>query len=233
MITTFNIYDMKRISIKGYNDFIILERYDQNIKKTLVDMGVEGEELTRQVALSKRGSLGKYLELNGKEFTFGMLKAIFEDAKIAKEKTDMKKGLIKLVPRLAPVALAPFFPILAIIGVIFGLSRAFNKVFDPIFNMLQPDSKYSDFLKSLINTYMKIPEGNVKLKDRFSRAFVVSDRFIDIIKPEIIDNFTTYLSSKMEEELDSNRVPDHYIENELKLFINDEFDINPEIPLRD
>ena len=220
------------MKINNYNNFL-LEKYDQNIKKTLMVMGVKGEELTRQVALSKRGSLGKYLELNGKEFTFGMLNAIFEDAKKAKENTDMKKGLIKLVPRLAPLALAPFFPIIAVIGVIFGLSRAFNKVFDPIFTMLHPDSRYSDFLKKTIDTYMMLPEGEVSFKDRFSRAFVVSDRLIEALKPEVVDEFTTFISEKMSQEDENNVVPDHYIENELKTYLNNNFDVSPKIPLRE
>jgi len=36
----------------------------------------------------------------------------------------------------------------------------------------------------------------------------------------------------MEQESDDKLVPDHYIENELKTYINDNFDIDPEIPLK-
>ena len=37
----------------------------------------------------------------------------------------------------------------------------------------------------------------------------------------------------MEIESDDTRVPDHFIENQLKTYLNDNFDVNPEIPLRD
>jgi hypothetical protein len=77
-----------------------------------------------------------------------------------------------------------------------------------------------------------LPEGEVPLKDRFSRAFVVSDRLIDALKPEVVNSFTTFISNKMENEDDNKLVPDHYIENELKTYLNNNFDINPEIPLK-
>lgn len=219
--------------IKNYNDFLILEKYDDNIRAKLIEMGVTDEnELKKQISLSKRGSLAKYLEQNGKEFTFGLLKAIFKDAKEAKFKTELKIAGVKMIPRLVPLALAPFFPILAIVGIIFGTSRAFNKLLDPVFNNLNRHTKYSDFLKSIVSTYMKIPEGEIKVKDRFSRAFVVSDRFIDAIKPEVIDAFMIQLTEEMELKGENEKVPDHYIENALKSYVNDRFDVEPEIPLK-
>lgn len=221
------------MKIRKYNDFLILEKYDDNIRAKLVELGVTDEnELKKQISLSKRGSLAKYLEDNGQDFTFGILKAIFKDAKEAKFKTDLKVAGFKLIPRLAPLALAPFFPVLAIVGMIFSTSRTFNKLMDPIFNNLDKHTKYTDFLKSVISKYMAIPEGKVNLKDRFSRAFVVSDRFIDALKPEVIDEFMHKLTDKMEDMSDDERVPDHFIENELKRYINIEFDVTPEIPLK-
>jgi hypothetical protein len=83
----------------------------------------------------------------------------------------------------------------------------------------------------MIDTYMKIPEGQINIKDRFSRVFVVTDRLIDAIKPEVIDDFTTYISNHMAQEDDNAKVPDHYIENELKRYLNENFDVSPEIPL--
>ena len=65
-----------------------------------------------------------------------------------------------------------------------------------------------------------------------SAVVSVSDRLIEAIKPEVVDAFTTYISEKMSHEDENKVVPDHYIENELKTYINDKFDVNPEIPLR-
>ncbi len=221
------------MSIKKYQEFLISEAKDENLKAKLIEMGVTDEdELNKQVQLAKTGYLGMYLQQNGEKFTFGILKAIFKDAILAKRKTEIKRGIFNILPTLIPVALAPFFPILAVVGTIFGASRIFHKVFNPIFDYISPSSKYSNFLKRMIDAYMKIPEGEVPLKDRFTRAFVVSDRLVDAIKPEVLDKFSTSLSEKMEIMDDSIEVPEHYIENELKMFLNNNFDVNPEIPLK-
>ncbi len=220
-------------NLKKYNQFLILEKYDQNIRAKLIELGVtDKSELERQVKLSKEGHLGAYLHSKGEQFTFGILRAIFLDAIQAKKRTNLKKGLLTTLPTIIPLSLAPFFPILAIVGTIVGSSRLAHRIFDTVFEYLNPQSKYTDFLKKTIDTYMMLPEGTVPLKDRFSRVFVVSDRLIEAIKPEVVDAFTTYISEKMSHEDENKVVPDHYIENELKTYINDKFDVNPEIPLR-
>lgn len=219
--------------LKKYNDFLILEKYDKNITNYLKSIGVtDKEELKKQVSLSKQGHLGTYLHSKGDKFTFGILKAIFKDAIDAKKKTALKKNIFNLLPVAIPLSLAPYFPILALVGTVFGSSRFVHKIFDTIFDYLEPQSKYVDFLKKTIDTYMMLPEGNVPLKDRFSRAFVVSDRLIEALKPEVVNSFTTFISEKMDKEDDDKLVPDHYIENELKKYLNDNFDIDPEIPLK-
>jgi hypothetical protein len=219
--------------LKKYNDFLILEKYDKNIKEQLIKMGVtDKEELERQISLSKKGHLGAYLHSKGNDFTFGILNAIFKDAIDTKKKTNLKKSIFGILPVVIPLSLAPFFPILAVIGTIVGTSRLAHRVFDTIFTYLEPQSKYTDFLKKTIDTYMMLPEGDVPLKDRFSRAFVVSDRLIEALKPEVVDDFTSFISDKMSKEDDNKIVPQNYIENELKTYLNDNFDISPEIPLK-
>jgi len=220
-------------NIKNYNQFLILEKYDRNIKSKLIEMGVTDEdELKRQVHLAKNGHLGHYLNEKGEKFTFGMLNAIFKDAIDAKIKTNIKRGIFNILPSVIPLALIPFFPIVAMVSVVFGTSRIFHRIFDPVFDYINPHSKYTDFLKMMIDMYMKIPEGDVTFKDRFTRAFVVSDRLVEAIKPEVLQKFSLELSEKMA-SIDSNmELPTHYIENELKDYLNRNFEINPEIPLK-
>jgi hypothetical protein len=220
--------------IKRYNSFINenLLLKDDHLEAQLTKMGVEGDELKRQVSLAKRGELGTYLEENGKEFTFGLLAAIFRDAKEAKFGQETKKAFLSAIPRALPMILAPFFPIMAIVGLVFGSTRLFNRITKPIFQNMDSDSKYVDFLKSFVEVAAKVPEGEVDVKDRFTRAFVVEDRLIDALKPDVVDAFATYLSKKMEAEPDDKVVPDNYIENELKQYLNDNFDVTPEIPLK-
>jgi hypothetical protein len=225
----------------GYSKFLInnkkfyteLEKFQGGGKPDELIKLLNEDEIQTQVVLSKQGNLHRYMQEHGEEFTFGVLRAIFKDAKDAKMRTDIKKGLIQAIPRGLPVLLAPFYPMLAVVGLILGTSRTFNKLIKPLFNNLDSDSKYVDFLKTMVFYYMKFPEGEVSLKDRFSRAFVVTDRLIDAIKQETIDAFTKNLVEKMEAEPDDKPVPDHYIENELKKYLNDNYDVDPQIPLKE
>ena len=219
-------------NIKNYNQFLILEKFDSNIKTELMRLGVTDEaEINKYLYHAHRGHLAKYLTENGKTFTFGMLDALFKDARAAKKGTEIKVGIIKAVHRIVPMLLAPFFPILAIFGYILGTSRAFNKVVAPI--LADPGNDYPQFLKKVIDATMRVAEGDLTTeKDRFTRAFVVSDRLVEAIKPEVLQRFSLELSEKMA-NMDLNlEVPTHYIENELKDYLNRNFEINPEIPLK-
>ena len=221
---------MKRV--KSYQEFMILEKFDDNIKAELLRLGVTDEdEINRHLYHAHRGSLAKYLQDTGRRFTFGMLNALFHDARDAKRRTDLKVGVIKAVHRILPMALAPFFPIVAIVGYILGSSRAFNKIIAPI--LADPGHDYPSFLKKVIDSTMRIAEGDLTVeKDRFTRAFVVSDRIVEAIKPEVLQQFSLYLSEKMSLEDLDKEVPENYIENELKAYLNDKFAIDPEIPLK-
>lgn len=220
--------------IKKYEHFLILEKFDDNIKLELKRLGVnDPKEIEKYLYNAHRGHLSEYLNEKGKEFTFGLLNAIFKDSLRAKKVAELEIGAIKMLHRIIPMALAPWFPLLAMVGYILGTSRAFNKIMIPIFSGKDEDDNYTSFLKKIIDGSMKIAEGEIPIKDRFSRAFVVSDRLIDAIKPDVLHKFSLYLSKKMSEENPDSTVPEHYIENELKTYLNDNFEIYPEIPLKE
>jgi hypothetical protein len=218
--------------IKRFKEYIILERFDKNIKNEFIRLGVTDEdEISELVKASKKGHLAQHLQEKGEKFTFGMLNAIFKDSISAKKNADLKIGFVKMVHRIVPITLAPFFPVIAIIGYIFGTSRAFNKIITPI--LTNPGTEYSGFLKKLIDTGIKISEGEISVKDRFTRAFVVSDNLTEAIKPDVLHIFSLELSKKMSLENPDTEVPEHYIENEFKKYLNDNYNVNPQIPLKD
>jgi hypothetical protein len=219
--------------INNYNNFVINEKFDDNIIAELKRLGVtDKEEINKHLYHAHRGNLSKYLQESGKDITFGFLRAIFLDAQEAKKRTDIRVGVIKAIHRIVPMALSPFFPILAIIGYILGTSRAFNKVIAPI--LADPGNNYPEFLQRIIVNTMKIAEGEiVPVKDRFSRAFVVSDNITDAIREDVLREFSIYLSNKMSRKDPDQKVPDYYIENQLKRYLNRRYDIDPEIPLKE
>ena len=221
------------MKINNYQNFLILEKFDDNIIKELKRLGVKDKkEINAYLYNAHRGRLAEYLRLKGKKFTFGMLKALFDDALDAKRKTELRVGGIKMVHRLVPILMAPFFPILAVVGYILGTSRAFNKIIAPILS--DPGNDYPAFLKKIIDATMKVAEGDLTApKDRFTRAFVVSDRLVDAIKPEVLQKFSIELSEKMSKLDQESEVPDNFIENELKSYLNNRFDVNPLIPMKE
>jgi hypothetical protein len=59
------------MKINNYNNFLILEKYDKNIRAKLIELGVtDKDELERQVKLSKEGHLGAYLHSKGDKFWY-------------------------------------------------------------------------------------------------------------------------------------------------------------------
>ena len=217
--------------IKKYDKFLILEKFDDNFKDELKRLGVtDKDEINKHLYHAHRGHLADYLQSKDEDIKFGMLLALFKDAQVAKKRTDIKVGVVKAVHRILPMALAPFLPIVAILGMILGSTRAFNKILAPI--LQDPSNTYDGFLKQLIDGSMKVAEGEIPVKDRFTRAFVVSDRLVAAIRPEVLEEFSKELSEKMSLENPDNIVPVHFIENELKKFLNVKFDINPAITLK-
>ena len=218
--------------LRKYNDFLILEKFDDNFIAELKRLGItDQDEINHHLYYAHRGNLANYLKSQGKEIKFGMLLALFKDAQAAKKRTDLKVGVVKAIHRILPMALAPFFPIAAILGMILVSTRAFNKIIAPI--LQYPSTTYEGFLAQLINKSIKVAEGEIPVKDRFTRAFVVSDNLVAAIRPEVLQQFALDLSKRMSQEDPDKIVPDHYIENELKMYLNQYFGVNPPIPTKE
>ncbi len=208
---------------------MIFRKFDKNITKELIRIGIsDPKELKNQIDIAKKGQLAEYLRERGSKFTYGILRAIFMDAIEAKRSTDIKIGLYKMFHRIVPIAMAPFFPILAIIGYILGTTRAINKIWKPLISESDPNG----FLKRMIDTTMRISEGDIEIKDRFTTAFIISDDLVSAIKPEILQEFSIYLSNKMSLLDRLSEVPEHFVENEFKSYLNNRFKVNPKLPLK-
>ena len=177
------------------------------------------EEYHKQ--LGKTGELSKHLkEVHGKSFTFGMLKAIYDDALSYKRKREFKKAGFKLVHRVIPIVTSFVFLPLAIINEIFGASRAFDKLLYPILN--DPENNYKDFTKKLLATAIEIAEGDYRRfmdKDWFYDILRIDDGLKKLIRKEHFVTFVSYLSKKMTEENPEKEVPKKYVQNELKSWI--------------
>lgn len=178
--------------------------------------------------LGRKGKLSEHFRKTGKKFTFGVLKNIFEDAVEYKKRREFIKGTYKMIHRAIPMALSFIsFPIW-LIGNILGGSRAINKILRPM--LKNPEKNYNSFLIKFLKGIMAFMEGEVKYvmgDDWFYDAFVMEDKLIKMIRKDVLRLFAVELANKMEKESDDKVVPHHYIENELKKYLNEKFDINP------
>lgn len=183
--------------------------------------------------LGKKGELIEYIEGSEDELTFGLLKALFNDAISYKKKREFTKGFYKFIHRAIPMALASvWFPIW-IIAQILGGSRALNKILIPVLKM--KPTNYKSFLVGLITKTMNLMEGEIKMfmgDDWFYRVFMVDWGLIKMIRKEHILDFANEVAKIMEEKPDDEVVPKHYIENELRKYLNDKFNLNPPLPMR-
>jgi len=80
--------------LKKYDSFLILEKFDDNIIAELRRLGVEDEEeIKKHLYHAHRGNLAKYLEENGRNFTF--VECDFSRRETLKEEQILKLELLK------------------------------------------------------------------------------------------------------------------------------------------
>ena len=222
-------------SIKRYNEYIDWSKL--NRQKSAIENEVDDARLKSEIEQKeyqdylKKGELSKYLKSKGKKFTFGMLNAIFEDAIQAKRKRNLTKGGYKFLHRAVPMAIAFVSPIVWLVGTIFGSLRAFNKIITAA--LKNPGNNYPEFLKKLIINTMNVAEGDIKPllgDDKFYSAFVVSDDITRILRKDLLYEFAADLSDKMSKEPEDKEVPEKYIEDELKKWLNERYDLSYTFP---
>ena len=228
--------------LNNYNQFEdrLYEEFELpelDIDWTKVNNNIKTEEQLKIEYLKELGKNGKLLDYikqgHKEELTFGILKALFYDAIEYKKKRELTKGFSKFLIRAIPLVLASvWFPIW-IIAQILGGSRSLNKILVPVLRMKQ--SNYKSFLFNLITRTMNLMEGEVKMfmeDDWYYRVFMVDWGLINMIKHEHIFDFANHLAEKMSLESDDKVAPSHYVENELRTYLNNKFNLQPPLPLR-
>ena len=203
-----------------------------NIENFFNPKPTEKEEFKRKVKeVAKSGKLYNQLA-SGRRLTFGVLKAIHQDAIQFKERREYLSGLYKFFHRAIPIALAPvYFPIW-MVQQFLGATRALNKVFVPV--MLVKKVNYQNFMSGLIEKVMDITEGDIHhfYDDWFYRSFAVEKGLINMAKKEAVIDFSYKLAEKMSKEPDYKPVPQYYVENEFRKYLNKEFHLDPPLTLK-
>lgn len=222
--------------IINYNGFIknnesVDDLYDIshfNIPKNPhLDKKPEEVEKEYYKELGRKGKLGHYLKEHGKEFTFGILRIVFEDALAYKRRRIIKKGTFKMLTRVIPMTISFWFLPLSMIAWALGFSRAIDKILIPV--LVDPGSNYNEFIKRMLLSSFKILEGDYKMfmeKDWFYDAIGISYHLKNLIKIEHLVKFAHDLAHIIEKEDPNKVVPPKYVQTELKKWIKINFEVD-------
>ena len=152
--------------------------------------------------------------------TFGQLRRLIETAQKKNLAFDVGEGFYKALLRLFPW----FFPQIAIAGFIGSSIRAFNKIIRP---GLEDTRGYKSWWGKTIMRIMDTAEGDLPLGDPISKIFFISDGLLHMLDRKIRLKFTRYIAELAASKPDSEPVPEYFVENELRNWLNQKFLLNP------
>jgi len=152
--------------------------------------------------------------------TFGQLKGIINAAIGERIGKHIGEGAFKALLRLIPW----FLPQIAVAGFGASILRAMNKIIRP---SLTETQNYKTLWGKTILRLMDSAEGDLPLSDPFSRIFFISDGLMNMMNEENKIKFARYISELAEKMPDNQPVPDMFVENELRNWINQRFLLDP------
>jgi hypothetical protein len=164
----------------------------------------------------------KFCKAQGK-ITFGQLKAIVDSATKKRIFKHVGEGGVKATIRLLPW----FVPQLFIAGAIAGAVRAANKILSP---SLTETENYKTFWGKAILKSFKIAEGELNLSDPLTKIFFISDGLMTLLDDKYKVKFAKHIADIADSKSDSEEVPEYFVENELRQWINEKFLLNPPLP---
>jgi hypothetical protein len=157
------------------------------------------------------------------QITFGQLKAIVESSTSNRLLQHVGEGGFKATLRLLPW----FLPQLAIAGFVASSIRAVNKILRPA---LEETENYKTWWGRVVLKSFNLSEGELGLSDPLSRVFFISDGLMTMLNDKYKVKFARYISEIASEKPDDEPVPEFFVENELRHWLNDKFLLNPPLP---
>jgi len=152
--------------------------------------------------------------------TFGQLRTIVESAMTERLGKHIGEGGFKAILRLIPW----FLPQLALAGMSAAVLRAINKILKPTLTETQ---SYKTWWGKTILRMMEAAEGDLPLQDPFTRTFFISDGLMNLMDEENKVKFARYIAELASQKPDDEPVPDLFVENELRNWINKRFLLDP------
>ena len=164
----------------------------------------------------------KFCSAQGK-ITFGQLKSLVNTAIKNRVLTHVGEGGFKATIRLLPW----FLPQLMLPGIIASSIRAVGKILNP---SLSETENYKTFWGKAILKAFKLAEGELGLNDPFSKLFFISDGLMTMLDDKYKVKFARYVADLVNDKPDNEEVPEYFVENELRNWVNDKFLLSPPLP---
>ena len=206
----------------GNINLVVLNNLDHIIKKNLKNLLVEVEITPSNTALGNVCSTKKICDEQG-EITFGQLRELVESGKIQRIATHVGEGGYKAILRLIPW----FIPQLVLLG--FGATwiRVMNKLFRPT---LEETTSYKTWWGKTILKVFDLVEGELNASDPLSKIFFISDGLMTMLDEKYKVEFARYIAEVASEQPDTRVVPEYFVENELRHWVNKKFFLDPPLP---
>lgn len=175
-----------------------------------------------QVAIKSICDSQKFCSSQGK-ITFGQLRALVKEATSKRLAKNVGEGGYKAIIRLLPW----FLPQLSLAGFLGSSLRALNKILRPT---ITETTNYRTWWGKAVMKSFDLVEGDLKTVDPFSRIFFISDGLMTLMNERYKVKFANYIADIASIEPDDKEVPDYFVENELRKWINDKFLLDPPLP---
>ena len=161
----------------------------------------------------------KFCSTQGK-ITFGQLKAMVDSATNKRLFQHIGEGGFKATIRLLPW----FLPQLAIAGFTGSVIRAINKILKPT---LSETRNYKTWWGKVVMKMFDFTEGELNLNDPLTKVFFISDGLMGLMDEKYKIKFARHISELATEMPDNQEVPEFFVENELRFWINSKFLLDP------
>ena len=161
----------------------------------------------------------RFCSAQGK-ITFGQLKALVESGSRKRIFKNVGEGGYKATLRLLPW----FIPQLAFAGFTGSIIRAVNKILRPT---LQETTNYKTWWGKVIMRSFDLAEGELNLKDPLTSIFFISDGLLTLMDDKYKIRFARYIAELASEMPDDQEVPEFFVENELRHWLNEKFLLDP------
>ncbi len=204
-----------RIKVKNYKKKN--ESIDKLVNLVLEELGGDvnvSTKVVKSICDSK-----KFCSAQG-PITFGQLKSIVDSAKNKRLAKHIGEGGFKAFIRLMPW----FIPQIAVAGMFTSAMRAANKLFGPT---LKETPSYKSWWAKAIMKMFSFAEGDINPTDPFSKIFFISDGLMNLMDNENTLKFAYHISEIASTQPDDEPVPEFFVENELRSWINQRFLLDP------